>query len=83
MSLHTSRTANNLTCAIDCLNLDNDNDKKSALTLTILSVKKFHHFKFSHCALYSLYGCPLFAGNGVKVKKCLLTCKDMNPKTIL
>ena len=55
----------------DRLNLDSD--EKSALaasefhTLTIRSVKKLRLFKFSHCALYSLYGYPL-VDNDVNVK---------------
>jgi len=47
---------------IDFLNLGSD--EKSTLagsefqTLTIRSVQKFRRFRFPHCALYNLYGCP-------------------------
>jgi len=70
---------------IDFLNLGSE--EKSTLagsefqTLTIRSVKKLRRFRFSHCALYSLYGCTL-VGNDVKVKY-LLTSRHINPKTIL
>jgi len=49
------------------------NDEKSTVSgsefhaVTIRSVKKLRRFKFSHYALYSLYGCPL-VGSDVKVK---------------
>ena len=71
--------------AIDRLNLDSD--EKSTLagsefhTLTIRSVKKLRLCKFSHCALYSLYGCPL-VDNDVNVKY-RLTSWHIDPKTIL
>ena len=45
-------------------------------TLTIRSVKKLRRFKFSHCVLYSLYGCPL-VDNDVKMKY-LLTSRHIN-----
>ena len=67
---------------IDFLNLGSD--EKSTLagsefqTLTIRSLKKFRRFRFPHCALYNLYGCPL-VGNDVKVKY-LLTSRHINPK---
>ena len=70
---------------IDFLNLGNE--EKSTLagsefhTLAILSVKKLRRFGLSHCALYSLYGCPLVA-DGVIVKY-LLTSRHTKPKTIL
>ena len=67
---------------IDFLNLGGD--EKSTLagsefqTLTIRSVKKFRRFRFPHCALYNLYGCPL-VGIDVKVKY-LLTYKTYQSK---
>ena len=51
------------------------NEEKSTLagsefhTVTVLSVKKLRRFGLSHCALYSLYGCPLVADD-VLVKYC-------------
>jgi len=69
---------------IDFLNLGSD--EKSTLagsefqTLTIRSVKKLRRFRFSRCASYSLYGCPVI-DNDVKVKY-LLTPRHINPKTL-
>jgi len=78
------RNCERSTYMADFLNLGSD--EKSTLadsefqTLTVRSVKKLLCFKFSHCALYSLYGCPL-VGNDVKVTY-LLTSRHINPKTI-
>jgi len=56
---------------IDLLQLGSDAKSGSEFqTLTIYSVKKLRRFRFSHCVLYSLYGCPL-VGNDVKVKYLL------------
>jgi len=70
---------------IDYLNLGNE--EKSTLagsefhTFTILSVKKLRRFGLSHCALYSLHGCPLVADD--VIVKYLLTSRHIKPKTSL
>ena len=48
-------------------------------TFTILSVKKLRRFGLSHCALYSLYGCPLVADD--VIVKYLLTSRHTKPKS--
>jgi len=67
---------------IDFLNLGKEEKLNLAgnefHTLTILSVKKLLHFGLSHCALYSLYGCPVVADE--VIVKYLLTSRHTKPK---